>query len=276
MERLLSTILFFVIALLPLAIRAQDKAPVQIDEFGRTNSEEIEARLDNVLVQLTSNPDAVVQFVVRRGEKDIWGSQYRTYALMKTYLIYRKIDPTRIIQTYCEPEPEKVTQIWLVHSLALLRTCSEERISVTATTMFDSAPSLNVDTDCGSCCIVDCFGSATARESFIAFAALLKQYPEAKAYVLSYGGTNIYWTSDSKGRERTIRNLDSPKKISSMSLKARRILTQNGIEKSRIVTMNAGYRDSAARMELWIVPNKQSDLPKPTPDYPKKKKSARK
>lgn len=262
--------LLFVLAVAPNTSSAQAKPPMQIVEFGRINSEEIEADLDGVLVALDANPNALVQFVFSRGEKQTFGSPYRRYGVMKTYLLYRKVDRKKIVASFCQPKPQEYGYIWLVDANGARPECEPENIVINQTTLFDSAPSpTEKGTDFG-CCVVDSFGPAAAVESIRGFADLLKRYPESKAYVFSYGGTNVYWTSDSRGRDRTVRNLDTPKEIAMLSRTARSVLKQEGISPSRIVTKNAGYRDSVAQIDLWIVPPGGA-VPKPSPNYPKKR-----
>lgn len=271
MQLIIRCVLIGVFLAIPTIVVAQGKAPVQIDEFGPINSEEIEARLDNAMIQISNNPNTKLQFVFSRGENDNFGSAYRLYGLMRTYLLVRKFDMSDVIATFCEPGPSKNGQLWMVYADGPRRTCTAEKIVITNTTLFDSAPSAtNKGTDFG-CCVVDSFGPAAATESIKAFAELLKQYPDSKAYVYSYGGTNVWWGSNSKGKEGTFRNLDTAKEIAALSRKTRRTLTQAGISNSRIVTKHAGYRDSVAQIELWIVPTGGS-IPKTSPDYPKKKK----
>jgi hypothetical protein len=273
MQLIIRCVLIGVFVAIPTIVGAQGKAPVQIDEFGPINSEEIEARLDNAMIQIRNNPNTQLQFVFTRGEKDSFGSAYRLYGLMRTYLLVRKFDMNDVIATFCEPGPSKSGQLWMVYADGPRRTCTAEKIVITGTSLFDSAPSAtNKGTDFG-CCVVDSFGPAAATESIKAFAELLKQYPDSKAYVYSYGGTNVYWTSDSRGRDRTVRNLDTANEIAALSRKTRRILIQSGISTKRIVTRSAGYRDSVARIELWIVPT-GGTIPKTSPDYPKKKKKS--
>src|SRR5262245_6863233 len=154
------SILLTLVLLMPSIVRTQVKQPVQIDELGRYSSEDIEARLDNAIFQLSSHPEAAVHLVFSRAQNQTLGAVHRSFAVMRTYLIYRKIDPKRIISTFCEPLREEVTQIWLVDPNAIRQNCVEEKVAITSTTMFDSAPSLNADPNCGSCCVVDCFGPA--------------------------------------------------------------------------------------------------------------------
>ncbi len=256
MKSIFNYLLIGLFAITPSLVWSQSKSPVQIDEFGRITSEEIEARLDNAMIQIHNNPNTRLQFIFSRGEKDSLGSAYRLYGLMSTYLLVRKFDMKNVIATFCESGPNTNGQLWIVYADGPRRECEAEKVTITETTLFDSAPSAtNRGTDSG-CCVVDSFGPAAASESIKAFAELLKHYPESKAYVYSYGGTNVWWTTNSRDKEKTVRNLDTAKDIAALSRKARRILTAAGISQTRIVTRNAGYRDSVARIELWIVPSR--------------------
>ena len=267
----LIAIVLTIVLSVQLSVSARGQATLQVDEFGMVNSEDIEARLDNALIQLNNNIGSKLQFVFSRGEKDTLGSPHRLYGLMKAYISYKKADSNRVIASFCEPRKQLIGQIWLVSADGQAQKCTPENIVITETTLFDSAPSATGKGTDFSCCIVDSLEPVASVESLRAFADLLKKYPESKAYIYSYGGTNVWWTSDSRGREKTIRSLDTQKHIASLSERARKILIQNGVEGSRIVSKNAGYRDSVAVIEMWIVP-KGAAVPKISPNYPSKRR----
>jgi hypothetical protein len=268
LARLLILILAIVAA--QSVLQAQTQEPVLVHEFGRINSEEISAFMDYVTIQFHEDPKLLVQLVLSRGETESFGSPYRLYGLMKTYLLHRKVDIKRIIPTFCKARSMPKGQIWLVRAGGPIQVCERDDIVVTATTLFDKAPASTGRGPLEYCCIVDLFGKFAAAESTVAFAELLKRYPESQAYVFAYGGTNVYWTSNSRGRERTVRSLDNHKDIADLSRRTRRILMQQGIKASRIVTKNAGYRDGVAEIEMWIVP-KGSITPKATPNYSRRR-----
>ena len=254
--------------------QTKDKDAVEIDYFGRMTSEELEARLDNATIVLRSDPDSSLQFVFSRGEKESYGAPYRVYGLMKTYLLYRKVDMNRVVATFCKPQAKASGQIWLINAGGTLRTCDQDDIDISATTLFDNAPSATGRGNDYGCCIVDTFGPAAAAESVRAFAQLLKRYPASRAYVYAYGGTNVYWTTDSRGRNKAVRNPDTAKDIAVLSRKVRHILAQNGIPASRIITRSSGYSDAVARVEMWIVPP-GGEIPKTSANYPQKKRYKR-
>lgn len=233
-----------------------------IDEFGNWGSEEESARLDNVYIQLSEHPDAKIQFLISRGEQESLGSPHRFYAKVEAYLNYRGADLRRIIPTFCKAKPERAIQIWLVTS-EIVKECEPDDIRITSTTKFDTG--YYAENPFGSCCVIDEFGPIQADASLKAFTELLKEYPDSKAYVFVYGGTRVF-SSDSKGRERTIRTTDKKRKIDDYVRTAKKLLTTSGIDGSRITIKNSGYRDTVGGVEMWIVPE-GGDIPKPTPNY---------
>lgn len=249
------------------AVSAQDRVPRKIDEFGKWNSEEIEARLDYASIEPQKEPTASLQFLLSRGETQNPGTAFREFGLIRAYLRLRNVDPSRLTPTYCRPAEKEGTEIWLIPPAGTRVSCEADSVDISTTALFDSAFYPNYDF--GTCCIVDNLGIAATLESIRGFADLLQKFPDAKGHVFVYGGTNVYWTTDSSGRERTIRHLDTRKQIRNMSIAALRILRQKGVPRSRIVLRESGYRDSPANIETWIA-TRGGKVPTPTPNYARK------
>jgi hypothetical protein len=98
------------------------------------------------------------------------------------------------------------------------------------------------------------------------YAIQLQSEPGARGYVIAYGGR--------KSRPGAASSL--------MNMSKTYLVDTRGIEASRIVTVDGGYRE-VATTELWIVPEEGSALPQPTPTVdpsdikaPIKKKPVRK
>ncbi len=247
---------------------AQKSEPRQIDEFGKSNSEEIQARLDYATIQLQNEPTASLQFLMSRGNNQPLGSAYGDFGIMRAFLTFRKVEASRVIPTYCKSKAEQNTEVWIIPVGAALRVCEPEITAIDKTTMFDSVWYPNYDF--GTCCIVDNLGIAGARETLKAFAKLLKTMPDAKGYVFIYGGTNVYWTSDAKGRERTIRNIDSRREIRDMTVAVADIFQEKSVPRSQVIIRETGLVDAPATIEMWIAPTGQNK-PKPSPNFPKRK-----
>ena len=91
-------------------------------------------------------------------------------------------------------------------------------------------------------------------------------------YIVSYLQTNLEELETKKGKEkfRKLRNLDKKNVAKKMLQEAKEKLIENGIEISRIKTLDGGYVDDWRKLEIWFVP-KGGEIPKPKPDYfPKK------
>lgn len=107
----------------------------------------------------------------------------------------------------------------------------------------------------------------------------MNKSPESKVYIIGYLGTNVYdiRKQDSKGewQDIDIRNLDKPKLLNKMFREIETVFIQSGMDASRIVKVNGGYKDETRSVEFWFVP-KGSEIPKPKPDYFSKKKLRKK
>jgi hypothetical protein len=103
--------------------------------------------------------------------------------------------------------------------------------------------------------------------SITGYADVLKTNPTALAYVIVYGGTNIYWIQLSRAKhELPIRAIDSASYVSRLGADVRAHLLANGIDRARIVMLDGGYRDDSATVEMWIIPQ-GGKRPHPTPNY---------
>ena len=251
-----------------ISVNAQTTEPQLIDEFGKLSDGALQAHLDNVWNRLNSELTATAQFLISRGEKLPIGTAQRNYEIMREYLVYQKIAPSRIVSTVCKPQPEENFQIWLVSTTGNRKTCEPDIISVDETVLFDVAPGLDNYT----------FSSSRVEEIRIdsldlaldSYAEQLRSIPNAKGYVLIYGGTNVFWSGDLNGGRRTVRKPDSKARIRDLTVTSANILKMNGLLRDQFVIRESGYRDSSAQIELWIVPT-GGKKPTPSSTYPKVK-----
>jgi len=262
---------FILITLFTLSIFAQIKEPRPIDEFSTMNSESLLVRLADYRTELNKNPDSILQILIHRGEKQSLGSPYRFVAVMRTHLMINGISETKIIATYCKPEKERNVQVWLLPDKASQKICEGEQVNLETTTLFDSV----YYSGFSFCCAVDEYDDEEAAAALLAFAEELKKSPQSKAHLFVYLGTNIFWKVYAGERKKPVRQLDSPNLLRGMSKNAIKILTENGIDTSRIILKNGGYKDSTRSIELWFVP-KGGKIPKPKPNYFSKKKRSKK
>lgn len=252
--------IFICLLLVSTFVNAQE--PQLIDEIDFWSSEEFEARLDSAIIELSKHPDAKIQLLIHRGENRSFGSPFKLFASVKAYVKYHNIAGERFISTFCEAKPEQTMQIWLLTS-SERKDCTPEDIRITDTTKFDTG--YPVESPSG-CCISDSFGPIMAEASLNAFAEVLKRYPDSTAYVFVYGGTNVYWTSYSKGREKEVRRVDKKRDVKKLLRKAENTLIDAGIDRARIISISAGYKDSPASIDMWIVPA-GGEIPIPSPNY---------
>ena len=152
-------------------------------------SDEGQSRLDIAAFELMKEPSASLQFLISSGSDETPGSAARNFGTIRAYLLYRKVDPNRIISTYCRAKPKRSYEIWLVPKGAPRKTCEPEVFSFDKTTLFGLAS--YPDRYIGSCCIMDSMQVPGVREALKKFANVLKVTPGAKGYMLIYGGTNV-------------------------------------------------------------------------------------
>jgi len=255
--------------LAPIIARSQSNGPRLIDEFGRINSEEATARLQNATVELENrlpdHPDSKLEFVIYKGQNQSIGEPYLTFGRHKAYLAATHFDTDRIVSTICETSPKPYTQIWLIDSLAQKHACRPEEIRITTTTLFVTSDAPNDEYAPGTCCLIDGVGYAASMETVRAFAHFVNAHPGSIACVVVYGGTNVYGLIVPPGPEKMVRRLDPQSFVAKLGGDVRRQLMAS-VDQSRIISLNGGYRDTSASIDLWIIPP-GGKRPKPTPNY---------
>lgn len=83
---------------MPVSADPRPKVAIKIDEFGKTNDEEVEARIDNLFAQLNNNPDAKGYIITYNG-LDSMPSEYDSSPMRKRIvkaLAFRKYDVSRL------------------------------------------------------------------------------------------------------------------------------------------------------------------------------------
>jgi len=270
MSRRFQTLTFLLVMLAPIIARSQSNGPRLIDEFGRINSEEATARLQNATVELENrlpdHPDSKLEFVIYKGQKQSIGEPYLTFGRHKAYLAATHFDTDRIVSTICETSPKPYTQIWLIDSLSQKHACRPAEIRITATTLFVTSYAPNDRYALGSCCLIDEVGYVASMETVKAFAHFVSAIPRSTAYVVVYGGTNVYGLSIPPGPEKMVRRLDRQSFVARLGGDVRQQMSASGVDRSRVISLNGGYRDTSASIDLWIIPP-GGKRPKPTPNY---------
>jgi hypothetical protein len=264
--------------LVPIVPRAQSTEPKLLDEFGKLNAEETEARFSQAMVHLASHPSSMLELVIHRGQNQSIGQPYRTFGIQKAYLLANKVARNRIIATFCEPRPTTETQMWLIGSLEQRHICTPDNPKLETSTLFISSSAPNPRYAFDGCCIVDELGDLGTMEAAGAFANFVNSHLGATAYIVVYGGTNLYSYTDSRGRSRMDRHLDPKSFVDKLSKKIRRRLLADDVDRARIISIAGGYRDEYASVDLWIIPP-GGLRPKPTPNYfrgSKRRKTTRK
>lgn len=264
-------ILFSISFLILLSLSSFAQTPVLVDQFPEISLEDLLSRLDHLTIELSKNENSTALIRVYAGKEDLNGFPYRYAAIMKTHITNRKIEENKILTQQCDGEGETRFETYIIPPNAKIPDCEKSLIIPDKTLRFDSYFYSFEYPDIEGCCEIIGADRASAEASLKVFTELLKKSPESNAYIISYNGTNIHWVNN-----KTIRILDSSSLGRTTAKKAKETLIRSGIEPSRIITINGGYKDSTRNIELWFVP-KEGEIPKPKPDYfPKKKRQKKK
>ena len=254
-------IVAIIFTFLAATIVASPQEPALVDEFGKHNTEELMARLDNLHNQLYRNDGSIALIRVYRGKADYLGFPSRYLARIKTYLTNHKVNGHRLAFQECDGGDETQYRLYLVPASTKVSNCQKSLIIPQATTLFDSYFYSYEYPGIDDCCSIPGSDITEASASLKAFADLLSKKPERRAYIIAYNGTNV-WGFNS----RTLRPLDPARKATRTAINAKKLLIQNGIDAKRIKAVNGGYRDSLRNVELWFV-SEGGSIPKPTPNY---------
>jgi hypothetical protein len=248
---------YFVFILFTTSIFAQAR---KFNEFSEINSESLTATLEQVRNEIAETPNSFAQIMIFRGEKNLPSFPLRLGTKISSFLVMYGIKEDRIIVTPCNYETIQKTEIWILENKESLKSCEPNSTDFSKTILFDLA---YYGTDGGdTCCLIDSFGYAENESAINAFAKLLKDNPDSKAYLYIYLGSGPYGLKNG----RTIQKYDSPRFYAKMSKNIKRGLKQNGVNLKRVVFKNSGYKGWTRNIEFWFVP-KDGKTPKPKPSY---------
>lgn len=269
MKKLL--IILFTILSFNLFVFARFDVFYKVDEFSLIQTEDLMSRLDNFAQTIRKSPKTVGFIVTSKGRKSLPGFPYRYAARMKTYLMRDNIVPqNQLITAQCGDFEKVTTTLYIlpenVDSKLLSGWCENEEPTFSETTLFDSYSYYFKNPDFDDCCEIKGADLAEANASLKVVAKILKKASESKAYIFVYGGTNVYGFNN-----KIVRKPDSQKLVQKTLRETKEKLLQNGIDESKIVAINGGYKDSTRSVELWIVPN-GGKIPQPRPNYSFRKK----
>ena len=263
----------------PFVVPAQASGPQLIDELSMPNAETASARFQiatsSLANRIADQPESMLEFVLRRGQKQSIGEVYRTLGIQRAYFAAEHFDLNRFVWTICQASSEPLTQIWLIDSMAQKHSCTSDDISFTTTSLFVTLSAPNEKYVMGGCCLIDEVDYPASLETVRAFGRFVNEHVGATAYAVVYGGTNYFKFQNGRGREIVERHIDSPRFISKLGKDVREHILAGGLNPSRFVVLDGGYRDRYASIDLWIAPT-GGKRPRPTPNYfPKSRRRAK-
>jgi hypothetical protein len=265
-----------------VSIAAQDNQPKLIDEFGKTSLEDMMARVVHLGSETSKSPNLRALIRIYGGKEKSFAFPYVYGSLIKGYWQNTvKFPPEKLIIQFCNINNEPFwMKSYLVQENNNLETCEENLSAPNETTLFETSTFYDskikftpIEEDYVE---IDGWGEYSVYAQNI-LKRLLDYSSESKIYLVGYLGTNFFesFKPNNKGEyeKKENRNLDKPNKLMRAFQQVETELIKNGINKSRIIKINGGYRDSALEIEFWFVPDGGA-IPKPKPDYvPKKKRN---
>lgn len=268
MKRILFYPILAILFFCTIGFAKKADSPYIIDEFGKINSEDLTARLDNYFNAFekysSEYSEARAVIIIRLGKTDSRGFFYRHSARIKSYLTkVRKMPADKIIIAQGGDFDYLNVKLYLIPTKDNPEPNDyfDEKWK-TKTSLFDSFDYTNEGI--GTCCVIDDYQTEETEATLSAVSQLAKKLPESKIYLIAYGCKNRknygYYKSDSR-------------KYADKFLKeSKEFLSNKEIESSRITTINGGLNKYSRKTEIWLVP-KGGEVPKLKPDYfPKKKR----
>ncbi len=280
-------LVIFVVLFCGLLIFAQEDHPQgydpkMLDEFSKLNSEQLQARLDAVAMEMQNLPNDLLYVRFKRDKNTLLGFPFRYTTRIKTYLVKnRGIEEKRIKIFIGEINGVQLTELWLQPPdfESYFNTSYNPEFDEKLTLLFDNF-SYPLKTDSGGCCAVDEYKEEEKQVSLDVFAKQLKDKPKMKGYLIIYGQycTNCSFTAVYSRKGKYLRDkpdiyLDSPKTVAAISKKEKDYLVKHlSIETSRVFVINGGFREWR-ELELYLVPkNGKNPKVKPTTFPPKRTK----
>jgi len=279
MKKFISQMIVILIFTFGVFAQSQSQKPVLVDEFGNIPMGDLLGRLDVLGSELFKNEKSTALIKIYGGTKarKHFVFPYTWGAMMKAHLVTsRQFDAERIRVQNCDLDKDNVrVELLLAPQNYDFPKCNDELPVPKETLLFtfrhDDNPYVYYD---------DPYGSPGAEEAASKISnkirlELLNKSPESKIYLIGYLGTNLYGSGkqNSKGEweDVEVRKLDKPTLMKKMLRQAEQKLVKSGVDVSRIVKVNGGYKNETRSIEVWFVP-KSGEIPKPKPDYfPKKR-----
>jgi hypothetical protein len=274
MKRIISQIL--VILALAFSTSAQENQPVLFDEFGKMPLDEMNARLDNLAIEINNTPQSKALVRIYGGEGS--NSYGRGSWIKSVWTVNRKNPPEKLLIQFCNINKEPLrTRFFVVRENDKVEACEENLSAPSATALFETIYFAQLDFELVPMEDTFIYVDASPQGEYSRFAQetlkrLLSVSPQSRVYLIGYLQTNFETDFEGKITSRKT-NLPDKKSLAAKMLRsAKNKLLKNGFSPSQIVTIDGGYiNDNGRRLEFWFVP-KGGEIPKPKPDYVPKKR----
>lgn len=244
------TIFLIAIIVFALSVNAVGQGPpkaVLSDEFSDALcSDDLRARIDNFLLELSNNTQAR-GYIVGRADGSIPGRFQKYFRVFQTHMRFRKFDEKRVsfhrgpdgstarFELWVIPEGSNIPDVLTPFKPSL----------ITKTTLFDSSAIASIKKG-----EVE-FGEGSWSSEPCDFGLVLNHFA---ATVNEDNNLLAYLVASSKSRR------DAARTNTVLRLTARMLSKTHGIPANRVRTINAGRR-VRSEMQLWLVP-KGSHPPK--------------
>ena len=241
------------------------------------NNEELAAYFDGLALRLNNNPSAKSLIRISGGRERFYAYPYLRGAEIKAFLKNNREMPVeRFTIQFCNINKEPFgMQVFILEENEKIEPC-EENLTVPEKTVLFEYLSFYGDAEFSSkkpleetlFYTVDPGEQLYSQITQNALLRLLNASPDSKIYLVGYLEGEIFGS----GANKKLRKTDKPKVIDKILRNIEKEFVQSGIDASRIVKIDGGYKQMTKNVEIWFVPQ-GGELPKPKPAYSPKKRN---
>lgn len=275
MKKLVSQILVVLFLAIPVTAQTDVQKSVLFDEFERPNLEELMSRLDIFISASMKTPNTKGHIRISGGNEECFLCNYYYGSLINAYLKNtRKISIEKYSIEYCDKNTGNLlTQLYLLPPTSKLPECQATLEIPKKSALFETVTFFYKDNKLSP--LEDWYIEIGPSQGVYSVNVLQKvknildKSPDSLIYIIVYLGTNPGTKVENKNGtaiEKKVRNLDKKSLAKKLLLNARKEFIKNGINPSRIKTLEAGYVEDRRQLQFWFIP-KGGEISKPKPNY---------